>query len=52
MASRQSDIPTKILIDNNKYFFYYFHENMNYCLKQSLLFPHDLKLARVVPVYL
>ena len=50
-ASQQSDIPTKILPDNSEYFSSYFHENLNYCLEQSLLFPHDLKLADVAPVY-
>ena len=49
-ASQQSDIPTKILINNSEYFSLYFHENTNYCLEQSL-FPHDLKLADVAPVY-
>ena len=49
-ASQQSDIPTKILIENSEYFSFYFHKNINYCLEQSL-FPHDLKLADVAPVY-
>ena len=48
-ASQQSDIPTKILIENCKYFLCDFHKNINYCLEQSL-FPHDLKLADVAPV--
>ena len=42
---------TKILIENSKYFSCYFHENINYCLEQSLLFPHYLKLANAAPVY-
>ena len=50
-ASQQSDIPTKILIENCEYFPCYCHENINYCLDKSLLFPLDLKLADVVPVY-
>ena len=49
-ASQQSDIPTKILIESSKYFSLYFYENINYWLEQSL-FPHDLKLADVAPVY-
>ena len=49
-ASQQSDIPTKILIEKSEYFLCCFHENINYCLEQSLLFPHDLKLADVAPV--
>ena len=42
---------SKILIKNREYFSFYFHENINYCLEQSLLFLHDLKLADVVPQY-
>ena len=49
-SSQQSDIPTKTLIDNSEYFSCYFHKNINYRLEQSL-FPHDLKLADVAPVY-
>ena len=41
-TSQQSGIPTKILIENSKYFSCYFHENII-----MLLFPHDLKLADV-----
>ena len=51
MGSQQSDIPTRILIDNSQYFASYFHGNINYCLGESLLFPHDLKLADVSPAY-
>ena len=29
----------------------YFHGNINYCLDKSLLFPSDLQLVDVVPVY-
>ena len=50
-ASQQSDIPTKILIENYEYFACYFHENINYCLNESLTFPLDLKLADVSPIY-
>ena len=39
------------MIENSKYFSCYFHENINYCVEQSLIFPHDLKLADVAPVY-
>ena len=49
-ASQQSDIPTKILIEKSEYFWLYFHKNINDCLEQSL-FPHDLKLADVAPIY-
>ena len=50
-ASQQSDIPTKILRENCKYFAYYFHKSINYCLNKSLLFLLDLKLADIIPVY-
>ena len=49
-ASQQSDIPIKILIENSEYFSLYFHKNIHYCLERSL-FPRDLKLADVAPVY-
>ena len=49
-ASQQSDIPTKILIENSEYFSPYCHKNINYCLEQST-FPHDLKSADVAPMY-
>ena len=49
-ASQQRDFLTKILMENSEYFWLCFHENINYCLKQSL-FPHDLKLADVALVY-
>ena len=48
-ASQQSDIPTKILINNSEFFAEYFHENINFCLDKSLLFPGNLKLADVTP---
>ena len=51
MASQQSDIPTKILIEKCEFFACYFHENINYCLDKSLLFPFNLKLADVLPAY-
>ena len=50
-ASQQSDIPTRILIYNSEYFASYFHENINYFLGESLLFPRDLKLADITPAY-
>ena len=50
-ASQQSDFPTEILIENCEYFASYFHENINHCLLESLLFPDDLKLADVTPAY-
>ena len=41
--SQQSDMPTKIVIENCKYFACFFHENINYCLDKSLLFSLHLK---------
>ena len=49
-ASKESDIPTKILIEESEYFWLYFHKNVNDCLEQ-FLFPHDLKLTDVAPIY-
>ena len=49
-ASQQSDIPTKILKQNSDYFAGYFCGNINQCISKSM-FPPDLKLANVTPVY-
>ena len=49
-ASQQSDIPTKILKQNSDYFAEYFYENINQCIPKSI-YPSDLKLADVTPVY-
>ena len=49
-ASQQSDIPTKILKQNSDYFAEYFYENINQFISKSI-FPSDLKLADVTPVY-
>ena len=49
-ASQQSDIPTKILKQNSDYFAGYFCGNINQCISKSM-FPPDLKLADVTPVY-
>ena len=49
-ASQQSDITTKILRQNSDYFAEYFYENINQCISKSI-FPSDLKLADVTPVY-
>ena len=49
-ASQQSDIPTKILKQISDYFAEYFYENINQCISKSI-FPSDLKLADVTPVY-
>ena len=47
---QQSDIPTKILKQNSNYFAGYFCGNINQCISKSM-FPADLKLADVTPVY-
>ena len=49
-AFLQSEIPTKILKLNSDYFAEYFYENINQCISKSI-FPSDLKLADVTPVY-
>ena len=49
--SQQSDIPTKILMENCEYFAFHFHENINHCFDKSLLFPLDLKLVDVASAY-
>ena len=49
-ASQQSDIPTKIVKQNSDYFAEYFYKNINQCISKSI-FPSDLKLADVTPVY-
>ena len=49
-ASQQSDVPTKILKQNSDYFAGYFCGNINQCISESM-FPPDLKLADVTPVY-
>ena len=49
-ASQQSDIPAKIPKQNSDYFAGYFCGNINQCISKSM-FPPDLKLADVTPVY-
>ena len=49
-ASQQSDISAKILKQNSDCFAEYFYENINQCISKSI-FPSDLKLADVTPVY-
>ena len=49
-VSQQSDVPTKILKQNADYFAGYFCGNINQCISKSM-FPPDLKLANVTPVY-
>ena len=49
-TSQQSDIPTTILKQNSDYFAEYFYENISQCISK-LIFPSDLKLADVIPVY-
>ena len=49
-ASQQSDVPTKILKQNSYYFARYFCGNINQRVSKSI-FPPDLKLADVTPIY-
>ena len=42
-ASPQSDIPTKILKQNSKYFAEYIYEDVNQCISKSI-FPSDLMM--------
>ena len=49
-ASQHFDIPTEILKQNSDYFAEYFYENINQYILKSI-FPSDLKLADVTPVY-
>ena len=43
-------IPTKILKENSEVFARYFHKNINFCIENSI-FPSDLKVADVIPVF-
>ena len=49
-ASQKCDVPTKILKQNSDYFTRYLCGNINQCISKSM-FPSDLKLADVTPVY-
>ena len=49
-ASQKSRIPTKILKQKSDYFAGYFCGNINQCFLKSM-FPPELKLAKVTPVY-
>ena len=49
-TTQQNDIPTKILKENSEVFARYFHKNINVCIENSI-FPSDLKVADVIPVF-
>ena len=49
-ASQQTDIPTKLLKLNSKYFAKFIVENLNFCIVNSE-FPSAVKLADVIPIY-
>ena len=49
-ATQQSNIPTKILKENDEFFARFFHENFNLCIDVDI-FPSDLKIADVTPAY-
>ena len=47
-ASQQSDIPTKILRENDEFFARFFHENFKLSIDVDI-FPSDLQIADVTP---
>ena len=49
-ASQQSDIATNTLKQISDYFTEYFYDYIKQCISKSI-FPSDLKLADVTPVY-
>ena len=49
-ATLSNDIPTKIIQQFNEIFTDFLYKNLNNCL-ESGIFPDELKLAEVVPVY-
>ena len=49
-ASKQTDIPNKILKQSSQYFAEYFYDNINYCTENSN-FPSDLTSVDVTPAY-
>ena len=49
-ATLSNDIPTKIIQQFNDIFTDFLYNNFNSCL-ESGMFPDELKLAEVVPVY-
>ena len=49
-TSQQSDIPTKVLRENDEFFAKFFHENFNLCIDVDI-FPSDLKIADATPTY-
>ena len=49
-ATQQSDIPTKILRENDEFFARFFHEILNLRIDVDI-FPSDLKIADVTPAY-
>ena len=49
-TSQQFDVSMKVLKQNSEYFTGYFCGSINQCISKSM-FPPDLKLADVTPVY-
>ena len=50
VSSQETDLPTKILKGNSRFFAEYFRENINNCIECSN-FPNLLKSADVIPVH-
>ena len=50
VSSQRTDIPTKVLKENSRFFAKYFSDNINHCIECSN-FPNLLKSAEVVPVH-
>ena len=49
-TTQRNDIPTNILKENSEVFARYFHENIHFCIENSI-FPSDLKVANVTPAF-
>ena len=49
-TAQQNDIPTKILEENSEVFARYFHQNINFCIENSI-FPSGLKVANVTSAF-
>ena len=47
---QQNDVATKILKENSEVFARYIHENINFCMENSI-FPSDLKIVDVNPAF-
>ena len=50
-ASQDSDIPTKILIENSDIFAEFLFANFNASVVENSIFPSVLKLADITPIF-